>query len=329
MTILKAARSKKRTGPSLRKAVYTAERRGILYASKWPRHKGRSPSPQVRHNQEWFAKAQAAYKLTAPQIIVTAMQATAGTPLLARDLLTSAMAGRLFSITVQGERTLYPVAARIDVSTSIDILGHNPGDMLYRGPEIWATFPAGRPGQHLMSNGPLSSPTWESVPPTKDLTMLSSSPLENEVGEAFALQGNFFGAGFNITVTHVYSVITLVDTAIYVPIIARMDGEDIAEILYRGSEFVATAAGKDIVTWPLPAPVTLLKGQSYIAAVYRRDATTTTDLKIWVGISQLRGWPWKGLITIVRGATINPQVGDTLDLDGEPDIRSCHLVYQI
>lgn len=329
MAILKVARSIARSGPSFRKALYLAERRGTPYASKWPIGRGKSGNPVVRHNQEWFAQAQAAYKVTAPQIIATAIQATAGTPFLPRDLLTAAMAGRLFSITVEGEGTLYPVAARIDVSQSIDILGNKEGQLLIRTNDLWLQLPAGKIGQPLISQGVGKAPEWQDANIGDFDTMLTSSFQNENNTDNMSMQGNFFRPGFNITVLAVWASIDLVAASTYHVILARLDGQDIVEVLYRSGGFVAPAAGKTFVLFELPVPIALIQDQTYMAAIYRSDGAATTNLKMRRGTGQIMGFPAKANESSVRFASNNPVVGDTVDVFGTTKVLCCHLIYNM
>ena len=150
-----------RRGPSFKKAIYHYERRGTLVAARWPGPRGPANTPQARATQKWFQDANLQIKSGAPQQLIIAMQATAGTPFLPRDLLMTAMSGRLFAISEAGDRMYMPTAARIDISASLDILGFTEGDILVRHNEIWLPIPQGAAGQVLTSNGPGSLPTWE------------------------------------------------------------------------------------------------------------------------------------------------------------------------
>ena len=329
MTIIKPGRSPKRSGPSFRKALYVAEARGILYAAKWPRTRGKSPHPNVRHNQDWFKEAQAAQKVTAPRVIVTAMEATHGTPLLPRDLLTAAMAGRLFAITEAGRGTLFPVAARQDVSQSLDIIGQKHGDILVRRDDIWSVLPQGNPGQILVSQGPGALPVWSQFIDQEQDIMITSGGTTVAAGGLLALWGNRFVPAVTVFPSHIWVKLTAVDTATYRAHIVRMDGNDIAEILASSPTVVAVGSTVQVFVFPLPANVIMIAGGNYAALLVRTDGTPTDPGKVYVGDEALAGFPSLFQTGTYSGAFNPAAVGDTLTFNGLENPRVIHLIYTL
>ena len=109
-------------GVSLKGALYVREFRGQLVICQWPKKKGRNLHPKTRVQMEWFKNANLLAKYLIPQQQIIAREASSDTPLLPRDLLIAAMAGRLWSITLEGGGTIYSEASRRDVSTNLDAL---------------------------------------------------------------------------------------------------------------------------------------------------------------------------------------------------------------
>ncbi len=164
MGVLKGPLRRART-PSHRGSYYVREWRGQLVVSRWPRRRSR-PLPQKTRDQiEWFRQANLLAKYVIAEQQVLAREITAGTPLLPRDLLIAAMAGRLYSATLDDGRTIYSMAAANDVSQNLDIIAQAPGDILVRGPTAWTRVPAAEAGRILTAQGPAALPEWRANPP--------------------------------------------------------------------------------------------------------------------------------------------------------------------
>ncbi len=301
-----------RRGPSFKKAVYHAERRGILIASKWPGPRTGEPTPRQQVMRTWFKKAQLLIKSGAAQQLVVAELATRGTPWLPRDLITSAMAGRLFAITVPGDRTYYPMAARQDVSASLDILGENKGDVLVRQNELWTALAPGLPGQVLGARGAGQSPVWTTIGPGDLETMLSSSNHASTFTAALGLQGNVLHPVLQLTIHAIYADWTWVAGGVYHPFICRISGTNIDEVLFRGGGFVAPVSGINTMYWQIDPPVVILPGQEYGICYYRSDVPGATNLTFTTGTLGMFGFPGDNLQDIMTAANNNPQANDTI-----------------
>ena len=94
-------------------------------------------------------------------MVSEAMDATRGTLLLWRDLLTSLMAGSLVAVTTTEGRTIYPDRYRRLVMRALDVLDQLPRGMLIRHADRWHITPWGPAGTRLISQGPGLPPTWE------------------------------------------------------------------------------------------------------------------------------------------------------------------------
>lgn len=107
---------------SLKGALYVRTWRGKIVVAKWPRGKSGNIDAGTIQRMVDFKHAQTLAKYLIPQQQMAARDATEGTPLLPRDLLTAAMYGRLWSITTTTGRQIFSVAAASDVSANLELL---------------------------------------------------------------------------------------------------------------------------------------------------------------------------------------------------------------
>lgn len=127
--------------PSMRGILMQDVSQGVERNRAWPKKRGRPKNSTTREQNEWFRQAQAATKYIDAQLMTSVMEATAGTPLLPRDLLTMMFANRFIMIEMPDGRKLYPVTAKRDVSDSLDTLGQTVGFTLRRGTQFWEAVP--------------------------------------------------------------------------------------------------------------------------------------------------------------------------------------------
>lgn len=152
-----------RRNAAVGKAFYVMERRGQMIACKWPVKRGRPLHPTTLEQNEKFKQANKMAQFAPAELQMAHRVMVEGTNLLPRDLMISAMMGRGFAFVVHNQQRRYPMAARQDLSNTLDILGALAGDVLGRGPELWERMRPTAPGQMLTSNLPGELPTWQSV----------------------------------------------------------------------------------------------------------------------------------------------------------------------
>jgi len=142
-------------------AFYVREQRGQLVVCAWPLKRGKPKHPTTIAQNEKFKEANLLAQYADIQQQVISRELVEGTALLPRDMLLSAMYGRLFAITFEDGFTRYSVSARGDASTALDILAQVAGSVLVRGPELWV--PAGTPevGRVLTFLGAGLAPAWQ------------------------------------------------------------------------------------------------------------------------------------------------------------------------
>lgn len=124
-------------GPSLKGKVMIDTVNGQERIRSWPRKRGHDLPAITKRQNDWFLQANWATKYLTSVEMVAATEAVEGTPMLPRDILLMAFAGRLFSYTREDGKVVYPMASLISVSQSLDILSSTPGKMLVRGPDLW------------------------------------------------------------------------------------------------------------------------------------------------------------------------------------------------
>lgn len=141
MTVLHTDGKRPKRRPSLRGAVSVAVRQGQEVASAWPRSRGKTLPNTTKEQMEWFRQAQWATKYMSPDQLFAVTEASAGTPLLPRDLLTMMMSGRLLYFITPDGKKVFPRVAMNDVSKSLDTINQTEGWILIRGPTEWVGAP--------------------------------------------------------------------------------------------------------------------------------------------------------------------------------------------
>jgi len=134
--------------------------RGTLRVRKWPKKRPGPLHPNQQFWVDWFRQANILAKYAAAPDIISARRMTDGTPLMPRDVQLMAMRGRLFYLTATDGRKIYSVAARDDVSESLDTLSQIPGSILARSSSLWVPILPGPSGTVLTSTGEGNLPVW-------------------------------------------------------------------------------------------------------------------------------------------------------------------------
>lgn len=141
-------------------AFYVRVQQGQIVVCKWPRKRGRNLHPTTLDQMQKFAEANRLAKYVAESQQLIAREIIGGTGLLPRDLILSAMYGRLFAFQNENGDWVYSMGAVSDASRAFDILGAIPGSILARSPTLWAPVTPTAQGQALLA-GPLGQlPVW-------------------------------------------------------------------------------------------------------------------------------------------------------------------------
>lgn len=140
--------------------VYVA--RGVRCIRAWPRKRGPPTNPITLWWNDWFAQANYLAKYASSYDITRAKELTEGTKLYPRDIILSAMRGRLFWWVDEDGNKWLPYMAKIDISESLDVLAKTVGDVMVRGLSLWGAPPPGDEGDRLTYH-PDAPPTWAPV----------------------------------------------------------------------------------------------------------------------------------------------------------------------
>lgn len=127
----------------------------------WPRKRGSKVSAATKEQNDAFREAQQSAKYWDPRNIIEVSEWREGTPILPRDLQVMMMYNRLFVIVLPNGTKVYSMAARQDVSDSLDAISPEVGTILYRADEGWRVIPrAYDEGLALQSSAELM-PEWK------------------------------------------------------------------------------------------------------------------------------------------------------------------------
>lgn len=110
---------------------------GVERSRSWPRNRGKPKNEKTKEQNDWFRQMQWATKYMDPRLLIDAVAAVKGTPLLPRDILTMLHSGRLMAFQTETGKRIYPVQAKRDVSESLDVISQQEGYTLVRGPDGW------------------------------------------------------------------------------------------------------------------------------------------------------------------------------------------------
>jgi len=135
--------------------------RGVLRVRKWPKKRGPPKSAKQRFWIDWFTQANLLAKYADPMSQVRAIEMTKGTGLYPRDVLLSAMRGRLYWWADETGWRWFPMAATQDVSNSLDTLSQVVGGVLVRALDRWRAPVPGAPNDVLTYQGAAAPPIWK------------------------------------------------------------------------------------------------------------------------------------------------------------------------
>jgi len=146
------------------------EVRGSIRVRAWPKPRGKNRNATNVFWTNWLKGVTYLYRYQPGPVQFQLQEATKGTVWMPRDVFISAARGRAFLLQDENGRTWYPRAMVQDVSNSLDSIGQTPGDMLWRGPDLWVPVPGGSAGQYLTYVDDSNPPEWTSSAASKYLT---------------------------------------------------------------------------------------------------------------------------------------------------------------
>lgn len=259
--------------------------------------------------------------------MVTAIEAVKGTYLLPRDLITAAMYGRTFVISIPGQRTLVPMAFRKDVSFSLDTVTIAQGGLLVRGAELWDPFPQGLPGQLLSSQGLALPPQWVNPQIIGADDMITSTDDDTITTSGAACLGNILTPPVQVNALQIIVQINKVVGGTYKVMMALMSGDLIGEILFDGPTIAPSGTGIEAFVFALPEPILMLAGQRYAILVVRTDGTGASIMGMTITADPIMGWIGYPQKEVAIASNNNPIVGTDLQPDVSGSPRGINLVY--
>jgi len=309
-------KANKAKGPGYTGRMMVDVYRGQLRVRKWPRKRGRNLHPKTLAQMEWFRQANELAKYVAPQQQVLAREAAAGSPLLPRDLLIMAMAGRMFAIDFIDGRMLFPMAARAGISESLDVLSHEVGAVLVRAATYWEGLSPGLAGSVLTSAGPGQPPVWAGgvgAGGSWDWPIDYNSQSTVTSGGLQATKGNIIECRQPFEVKACAATFTPTLTGSYQCHIAELNGAGVIQAI--ASSNVLTPASTDRLPRFFTIAAALVPVKLYALMLTRTDATPTTQLT-WA--NQANGayhLPVK-MIAGMALTSVLPMVGNTITIPG-------------
>lgn len=134
---------------------------GQIRVRKWPRKRPGKKSAKQQFWIDWFREANRLAKYTFALDQWSAIEYTKRSGLYPRDIIMSAMRGRLFEVIEVDGQEYVAVAVKDDVSWNLDLLTKVPFSTLFRTDGAWTGLDPGASGDVLTSQGPAAPPAWQ------------------------------------------------------------------------------------------------------------------------------------------------------------------------
>lgn len=134
--------------------------RGVAVVHRRTPAKKKKLSPKQKAAIENFRHLSNVAKYVCHMDYQAALDMSANTQYLWRDLIYMMASGRLFRFSMPDGTEFYSLAARTSTSDLLDVLSPTPGTMMWRGQNFWEAIPPGAEGQVLTNQGPNTPPAW-------------------------------------------------------------------------------------------------------------------------------------------------------------------------
>ena len=268
--------------PSFKKGLVFRVNQGSLFAQMWPRKRGKPTHPVTKEQNAWFREANLLAKYASGGQQWIAIRITKNGPWYPRDLLMSAMAGRLFERLEIDGQTWFSVAVREDISENLDIVaGKIEGTILVRDAEVWRGLVPGLLGQVLASGGPSALPAWGPGGVAAGLIFDQNMPSVGFSGAPFASKGYLFVASRAFTMHGSGTNVNATSGHTYRATLAKVSGANaITSIEAQSAPFVAGAGGSTWLQGLFTAPAVLVSGQRYFVGWSRTDGAAAFALPL-------------------------------------------------
>jgi len=324
--------------PSFNKNVVIQVSGGQAHMQTWPKKRGKPKSPVTQEQNEWFKEANLLAKYADGAAQWMAIEVAKNGPWYPRDLLMSAMAGRLFeSIIIDGQE-YRSVAVRDDVSSDLDFLaGTEQGTIIVRGPDLWSALTPGLAGNILTSNGTGLLPSYQAGAAAGGKAISTAIPAGTVNARAEACQATVFRAIQNFQIDELGSGISGTAGDVLRGYVFRISqGGLILELMGETADVIG--GGGLWLNWnaPLISPATIVAGTIYAIAFSRRDGADTFVLPILDGISSFNmvnlpldfARPYVAFATQGHLAKAQPAVSDTFALT-QNSLVYCRVTFTV
>lgn len=135
--------------------------RGVLRVRKWPKKRGKTKSARQQKWIDWFIQANQLAKYVDGMSAARAIEISLKSGMYPRDVLLMAMRGRLYTWVGDDGWKWFSVAARQDISDTLDILAQTVGDILVRAVDRWKPPVPGNVNDVLTLKGSPAIPEWQ------------------------------------------------------------------------------------------------------------------------------------------------------------------------
>ncbi len=153
--------------------------RGVIRVRRWPKKRGKPKSELHKYWVDWFRQANFLAKYADAASHIRAIELTAHTGLYPRDIILSAMRGRLYSWADSSGWKWFPMAAIQDISDSLDVLAQTVGSVLVRAVDRWRAAGPAVPsiGDALTYQGASLPPVWAAAGAGVSQQALPGTPI--------------------------------------------------------------------------------------------------------------------------------------------------------
>lgn len=272
MSVLPPKEAGKKIRPSLRGLVVEDVSNGQQRIRKWPRKRGKKVHPVNRYWIEWFKDVQAHTKRLDAKTYAEIEEATRGTPLLPRDVMTMMARGRLFAFERPDGKVIFHVAQRDDISNSLDAIGQEIGFVLQRLPEGWRQVPVSALGIGGAGDGSGLS----QMPPQYPINN-AQIPANYIYVRAFIAQQDT-----RIHAVRTWSRQADLDQRLR-PVIYAANGQGNAASLIATGPFI-TGHGTGLIDLPLEEPIDVFEGDAIAVGLHNRSSIAFHVPSVGTGI---------------------------------------------
>ena len=258
------------------KLIYQTDR-GQLKVQSWPRKRGKPKSAITRAQNEKFRQANLLAKYAPSDDQWMTIEVAKGSPWYPRDLLMSAMYGRLFEVLIIEGQEYRAVAVNEDVSSDLDFLaGTVEGTIIVKSQGLWTKLLPGAVDFVITSNGPDSIPAWKAASAAGGDFLVNNVPSNATSGSLAATKGNAFQVVSAITIKGIGIRLLATNAHTYRGSVYELDGSsNIAAILAQTSPVTGLPTGLQGLFGLLATAPTLIPGKVYVIAWSRTDGTDT------------------------------------------------------